>query len=478
MEIHPAEAVVPGHFADVQRVVDAAVGGLVGQVRQQVQGGAVLLGVLDGLEEDGILLKAAVLHGGVQTDIVLHHAAARAQVGVARLRVAGLSRAQTHELAGGVELGPGLLRQQRIPVGSVGQMDGVAVVAGAKAPTVADNQEHLPPLSPVFVLAEGPAVHLGGLGNAHNVQHRGRHVTQGAVPQPDGTGIGGVDHDKGHQIGGVGPVGLAGGGVELFNVAVVGGDGHHIPLAQGVVHHLVQVLTHIPAGLDLGPGVLGVADDVAVGKVGHHEVILAQGVHYGVRHLGQGELRLLVKVDALGRGEAQVILPGEGIVLAAVEEEGHVGELLALSAVELGLPRLAEDLGQGLYHLGRGKGDGQVLKLVVVHGHDDEIQIVQHPALRLVKLRLREHLGELDLPLAPAAAEDGGVAVRDLAHRLPVLYQNHGLQVVVVLTQLVCPLDGLSQLSAAAFDVCHIKKPPVSINVLSLPLLRPDDYQT
>jgi hypothetical protein len=52
--------------------------------------------------------------------------------------------------------------------------------------------------------------------------------------------VGRVHHDKGHQVGGVGAVGLAGGGVELFDVAVVGGDCHHIALGQGIAHHLLQ----------------------------------------------------------------------------------------------------------------------------------------------------------------------------------------------------------------------------------------------
>ena len=336
-------------------------------------------------------------------------------------------------------------------------MDGVAVVPGAQAPAVADDKEHLPALAPGLALTEGLAVHLGGLGDAQHVQHRGRYVPQGAVPQGNGALVGGVDHDEGHQVCGVGPVGLPGGGVELFNVSVVGGDGHHVALAQGVVDHFIQVLAHIAAGFDLGLRVGGVPDDVSVGEVGEHKVIFAQGVHHRVRHLGQGQLGLLVEVDALGRGDAHVVLPGEGVVLAAVEEEGHVGELLALGAVELGFARLAEDLGQGLHHLGGGEGDGQVLEFVVIHGHDDKVQVVELPALRLVEALLREHLGELDLPLAPAAAEDGGVAVGNLAHGLAVLHQDHGLQMIVVLAQLICFLDGLSQLSAAAFHVCHIK---------------------
>ena len=253
----------------------------------------------------------------------------------------------------------------------------------------------------------------------------------------------------------MGAVGLTGGGVQLFDVAVVGGNGHHIALGQCVVDDLVQILADIAAGLNLGGGVLGVADDIAVGEVGDNEVILAQGVHDGVRHLGQGQLGLLVKVDTLGGGDAYVVLAGEGVVLTAVEEEGHVGEFLGLGTVELGFAGLGQDLGQGLHHLGGGEGDGQVLELVVVHGHDDKVQIVQLPALHLVEALLGEHLGQFDLPLAAAAAKDGGIAVSNLAHGLAVLHQDHGLQMIVILAQLVCFFDGLCQLGAAAFDIRH-----------------------
>ena len=132
-----------------------------------------------------------------------------------------------------------------------------------------------------------------------------------------------------------------------------------------------------------------------------------------------------------------------------------MGEFLGLGTVELGFAGLGQDLGQGLHHLGGGEGDGQVLELVVVHGHDDKVQIVQLPALHLVEALLGEHLGQLDLPLAPAAAEDGGIAVGNFAHGLAVLHQEHRLQMVVVLSQFVCFLDGFRQLGTAAFHIRH-----------------------
>ena len=199
------------------------------------------------------------------------------------------------------------------------------------------------------------------------------------------------------------------------------------------------------------------ADDVAVGEVGHHEIVFAQSAHDLIRHGRQAQLRLLVKVNALGRRHAHVILAGEGRVLAAVEEKGHMGILLALRAVELILPRLAEDLSQRLHHMRRRKGDGQILEFVMIHGHDDEIQILQLVPLHLVEVRIGEQLRQLDLPLTAAAAEHGGIAVSDLAHRLAILHQDHGFQMVVILPRLIRFFHGPRQLCAAALGFRHKK---------------------
>ena len=418
---------------------------------------AVLFGVFDGLQEDGVLLEAAVLHSGVQTDVILHDAAACTQIGVACLGVAGLSASQANMLAGGVELAPGLLRQQGIPVGGIRQMDRIAVIAGTETPTIADDEQHLPVLAEIVSLRQRSAGHLRRLGDTHDVQHRRRHVTQTAVPQGNGAAVGGVHQNERHQIGGVGAVGLACGGVQLFNVAVVRGDGHHIALGQRVMHHHIQIVADMLAGFQLGGGIQGVADHVAVGEVGHHEIVFAQSAHDLIRHGRQAQLRLLVKVNALGGRHAHVILAGEGRVLAAVEEKGHMGILLALRAVELILPRLAEDLSQRLHHMRRRKGDGQILELIMIHGHDDEIQILQLVPLHLVEVRIGEQLRQLDLPLTAAAAEHGGIAVSDLAHRLAVLHQDHGFQMVVILPRLIRFFHGPRQLCAAALGFRHKK---------------------
>ena len=184
------------------------------------------------------------------------------------------------------------------------------------------------------------ARHLRRLGDAHHVEDCGGHVAQRAVPQGDRRLLRRIQQQEGDQIGGVGAVRLAGGGVELFDVPVVSGDSHHIVLRQRGLYHGTQMAAHVAAGLQLGGGVLGVADHVAVGEVGDNEVVLPQRPGHGLRHLGQGQLRLLVEVDALGRGDTHIILTGEGTILAPVEEKGDMCEFFRLRTVELGLSGL------------------------------------------------------------------------------------------------------------------------------------------
>ena len=205
------------------------------------------------------------------------------------------------------------------------------------------------------------------------------------------------------------------------------------------------------------------ADDVAVGEVRHDEVIaFIHGALHLLRHGGQAQHRLLIEGDALGGRDAQVRLPRERLVIAAVEEEGHMGKLLRFGAVELAKSRLAEHLGQGLLHPLGSKGDGQVLEFLVIHGHDGEVQVRHVLPLKMGKVLVGEGLGQLDLPLAPAAAEHHMVAVFDFANGLALLvHQDHGFQGVIGLALDIGILYGLGQgLAAVKALVKHSSCPP------------------
>ena len=127
-----------------------------------------------------------------------------------------------------------------------------------------------------------------------------------------------------------------------------------------------------------------------------------------------------------------------------------MGVLLRLGAVELPQPRLADHLGQGLYHLLRGEGDGQVLEFLVIHGHDDEAEALHPVPLEVGEGGVHKGVGELDLPLASPAAEHHLVAVLDLPHGGSLfVHQSHRLQIVVGLTGLIGGLHGPGQGLAA-----------------------------
>ena len=198
------------------------------------------------------------------------------------------------------------------------------------------------------------------------------------------------------------------------------------------------------------------ADDVAVCEVGDHEVVLAQSLGHFFHHLGQGQLRLLVKVDALGGGDAHVVLSGEGGVFPAVEEEGHVGELLRLGTVELTLAGLGEHLGQRLCHMGRRKSHRQVLKFVVIKGQNGKIEVVELVPGYGRKVRLGEKLRQLDFPLAPAAAEDHRISVLYAAYGGACFIHTHkGLHVVIAFASGIGGPDCLGQLNAAPALLFH-----------------------
>ena len=126
-----------------------------------------------------------------------------------------------------------------------------------------------------------------------------------------------------------------------------------------------------------------------------------------------------------------------------------MGELLRLGAVELAFSGLGNHLGQRHFHVGGRKSDGQILEFLVVEGHDGKIKVLKRTAGNLRETGVRKHIGQLDLPLTPAAAENHTVPVGDPAHGPAALRQNHRFQMIVVHSFGVGGSDGLRQESAA-----------------------------
>lgn len=117
VEVDLLQALLLGHLTDGQGIVDAPVGGLMGEVGQQMQGGMVPSGMLDGLQKDRIAAKEPSCTAGVQPHVVLHDAPAGPQIGVSGLGVAGLAGPQAHKFTGGLQAAPGAIFQKGVPVG-------------------------------------------------------------------------------------------------------------------------------------------------------------------------------------------------------------------------------------------------------------------------------------------------------------------------------------------------------------------------
>ena len=108
-----------------------AVYAAVGAQAHHMQGLAVGLGVLNGLDVDRVFKKFAVLNLLRHLRQDLEHHAARAHVGVADLGVAHLPLGQAHVQPGGLEQGVRVLGEELIQVGGIGDIDGVPLEAGA-----------------------------------------------------------------------------------------------------------------------------------------------------------------------------------------------------------------------------------------------------------------------------------------------------------------------------------------------------------
>ena len=238
---------------------------------------------------------------------------------------------------------------------------------------------------------------------------------------------------------------------------MVGGDDHGIAALLGMLGHTGDVLADHMGRAELRLGIGRVSDDVAVGEVCQHEVIaLVRRLHDPLGHLGQAQFRLLVKGNALGRRNADVRLAWEGLVFAAVEEERHMGILLALGTMELLQACLGDHLRQRLLHLFRRERDGQVLELLVIHGHDHEFQSGHVFPGKAAEIGIGERLGQLYLALAAAAAEHHAVAVLDLAHRCAVfVHAHHRLQKIIGLALTIGVLHCLRQRTSSAIAIAH-----------------------
>ena len=96
---------------------------------------------LDQPQQRRVTGQAAVADGGVDAHQFLHDHPAGAEIGVSDLGIAHLAGGQADRQARGQQLGMGMACQQVVPVGGLGQFDGVVGALGPQAPAVEDAQQ-------------------------------------------------------------------------------------------------------------------------------------------------------------------------------------------------------------------------------------------------------------------------------------------------------------------------------------------------
>ena len=391
-----------------------------------MQAGFALFDFIDGVDENFIRVKRAVLHGQVEAHVILGDDPARADVHVSSLGISRLASSQPDRVATGLQMGIGITAKQIIPTRSRCKEDRVAVILAADAPPVQDDQQHASPSAPVMGGREGGAVHGGRLIHSQGGENRWGHIRQFAVAQFHGRGGAGIDQNELHQVGGMRnmrrPIWI----VHLLQIAMIGGDHHHVIVRKGRIHDLAEMGIHGFRAPDLGLVVRGVADDVAVGKVGHDEIIfLFNAEHNLFGDLGKAQLGNLLEGDILRGGNANILLTLERLVVPAVEEEGDMREFFRFSGVQLTQTRAADDFSQRIANPGRREGHRQVFEFFVIKRQDDKVEILERGPREAVEVGRGEGFGQLDLALPAAAAKDDGVAVLDATKRYILIIHKH-----------------------------------------------------
>ena len=159
-----------------------------------------------------------------------------------------------------------------------------------------------------------------------------------------------------------------------------------------------------------------------------------------VADLDRTHLRLQIIGGHLGRGRQNALFAAEGLLDAAVEEEGDVGELLRLGGAQIAQIGGGEHIAQNVLHRLRRADDGQ-LELLVVLGHAGVVQVlgqlgarnrlverlpcIQVAAALGVQAALAgEDAGHLAGAVGAEVEVEHGVLVADQGQRLVVLVND------------------------------------------------------
>ena len=118
---------------------------LVAEEPHEVEGGALLLAVLDGAEEGGVIVEAAIVDGLVYLLEGLPDDAPRAHREVPRLRAALRPLGEPHGVTRALQEGPRVLPHVARVVRHIRLPDGVALRLLRVAPAVADDEDNPTP---------------------------------------------------------------------------------------------------------------------------------------------------------------------------------------------------------------------------------------------------------------------------------------------------------------------------------------------
>ena len=143
MDIDLGQATLLGHLQQSEEVGDVGVHAAVAEQAVQVQGSALLLAGVHGIDVSSVLEEGALLNVQRDAGQVLEHHAASADVGVAHLAVAHLSVGQAHVQAGGGQAATGILSENLVQIGGLGSGNGVVAglaLAGGQTKAVHDDE--------------------------------------------------------------------------------------------------------------------------------------------------------------------------------------------------------------------------------------------------------------------------------------------------------------------------------------------------
>ena len=167
--------------------------------------------------------------------------------------------------------------------------------------------------------------------------------------------------------------------------------------------------------------------------------------------------------------------PANGWLIPPLRKKVTCAYFSDFGDAQLAQPCSADDLAQGVRYLARRERHRQVFELFVVKRKRHEREVAELRPREAIKSRLRKCLGQLNFPLAAAAAEDDRVPIRDPADRRALcVHGDQRFERVVGLARAIRRSDGLSEGGGAVGEMIGGHKQPYPLEPRSSSPLRSD----